>query len=569
MEAAKAGEIIIEAHGVSEGVAIGKAVLLHAKSSVVASTSIKKEEVEAHKNKFKEAQKKLAAELEVMARELKDSGSAGIIDTQKQIIEDVEIEKSVLSIIENDLLSVDFAIYETYCKFIELLKENGSELFRQRIVDLEDIRDRFIAQVNNQAGKSNVNIENGTVIVTRQISPTDLVSYYENGAAGLVLEKGGLTSHAAIIAKSLGIPCIVNAGKAIKKIGSGQVIIIDGDAGSVLINPSVETLDSYREKQQQAAEDDYNSIEFETSDGINFEIGANIEFEAELPKVKKHGAHSIGLLRTEGLLFGKEAKKSQAEQEAFYAKIIEEIEGTVTIRLFDIGGDKLAGRAIREANPFLGYRGVRLLLAEKELLRTQLKAILKVAGHHPGKIRVLVPMVSVLEEVRAIKEEIQAMQQTLKKSGLPIDGNLPIGVMIEVPSAAIFAEAFAKEVDFFSVGTNDLTQYTLAVDRGNERIGTLFQHYHPAVLRLIQETAKGAASAGIPVSVCGELAGDNVGAACLMGMGIHSFSMAPASIPKISKLLSSKPKADLKKMAEAALEATSAQEVKQIYADWE
>lgn len=569
MEAAKAGEITINAQGVSEGVAIGKAVLLDAKPNAVAPTSIKKEEVDAHQSTFKKAQQKLAAEMEKMAQELTDSGSADIIDAQKQIIKDVEMEKSVFNIIEHELVSADFAIYKAYNNFIEILQENGTELFRQRIVDLEDIRDRYVSEVSNTAGKNNVRIEEGTVIFTREISPTDLVSYYENGAIGLVLEKGGLTSHAAIIAKSLGIPCIVNAGKAINKIGSDQAVILDGDAGTVLIEPTEKTRAYYKKKKQQAAKSTYKAIKFETSDGSGFEIGANIEFEAELPNVKKYGADGIGLLRTEGLLFGEEAKKSKAEQEAFYTTIIENTAGTVTIRLFDIGGDKLVGRAIKEANPFLGYRGIRLLLAEKELLRTQLKAILTVAGHHPGRIRVLVPMVSMMEEVQAIKQEVRAMQESLKQSGLPIDENLPIGLMIEVPSAAIFAEAFAKEVDFFSVGTNDLTQYTLAVDRGNDRIGTLFQHYHPAVLQLIQKAAEGASAAGIPISVCGELASDKVGAACLMGMGINSFSMAPASIPKISEMLAAKSKADFKKMAEAALGATSAKKVEQIYINWE
>ncbi|MEX2362633.1 MAG: phosphoenolpyruvate--protein phosphotransferase, partial [Balneolaceae bacterium] len=525
--------------------------------------SIKASSINTHKKKFLEAKVRFLNDLDKMGRELNDPGSAEIIDTQRQIIKDPEIEKSAFEIIEHKLLSVDFAVYQTLCQFIERLKESGSELFRQRIVDLEDIRDRFISIIqNNQSTRP---VKKGSIIITSEISPTDLVSFYENGIAGLVMDKGGVTSHAAIIAQSLGIPCVVSTKKAVKEAANCKNVIVDGSTGQVFFNPAKERINEYRKKLSElnkvikkASNDD---DVFETLDGFPFRLMANIEFEAELPKVKEFGAQGVGLLRTESLLFGKRLKKSTEEQVAFYSNIIETIEGPLTIRLFDVGGDKVSVHPIKEANPFLGWRGIRMLLDEKELLRNQLRAILKVAGHFPGKIKFLVPMISVLEEVHEIREEIESMQSQLLSEGEKIDENIPLGLMVEVPSVALSAFQFAKEVDFFSMGTNDLTQYTMAADRGNEHICELFQHHHPSVLRMIKLTVEGADKADIEVCACGELAGEEIGAACLLGLGVRELSMTPHSIPKIKDLLSSRTKKDFENFVSKAIEASTSKEV--------
>lgn len=567
MEATNTDEITLKGRSVGSGVAIGKAVLLSSESKTVTPTSINKSAVKKHKNRFLKAKESLIAELQLMADELNDAGSVEIIDTQKQIILDAEIERSVFEIIEEKLLSVDFAIYQTYCQFIERLKESGSELFRQRIVDLEDIRDRFIDLVCDQKKKKSV--KKGSLIVAREISPTDLVSYYEDGAIGLVMEKGGVTSHAAIIAKSLGIPCIVSAEKATKEVLNDKMLVLDAAEGTLILNPSRKTISRYRKKAEEAARKKKKRPDsFETADGFPLKITANIEFEAELPKIKEHGAQGIGLLRTESLLFGHRLRKSMEEQRAFYSAVLEGSTGSVTIRLFDIGGDKTSSRTVKEANPFLGWRGIRLLLDEKELLHNQLNAIVRTAADYPGRIRVMVPMVSVIDEVAEIKNELESVIKELKTEGVELAESIPLGLMVEVPSVALSAYHFAKEVDFLSVGTNDLTQYTMAVDRGNERICNLFQHYHPSVLHLINNTVQGAEKAGINVSVCGELAGDKIGAACLIGMGIQELSMVPESIPEISELLHSKTKAEFEQFAESALELASSDELETLFEDW-
>jgi phosphotransferase system enzyme I (PtsI) len=552
----------------ASGIVIGKAVVIRGKSKSITPASIKINQVDGHKERFHHAQNTLTEELQFMAGELKDENTREIIETQGQIIRDPEIEKSVFDIIENKLLGVDFAVYQTFCTFIEQLKESGSELFRQRIVDLEDLRDRFIDEVCDQ--KRRKPIPKGAILVTKVISPTDLVSFYEDGASGLVMEKGGITSHAAIIAKSLGLPCIVNTERATKEIKDGQWMILDADLGNLILQPADDTIQAYKTKIQ--ARKDFRSSTsegvYETTDGVSFKLFANIEFEAEVSKVAESRAIGVGLLRTESLLFGKRMRNSFEDQQKFYEQILSGTEGPVTIRLFDIGGDKNARRPYKEANPFLGWRGVRLLLDEKELLRNQLKAILVVAGKFPGRVKILVPMVSVLHEVQQIKKEINTVKEQLMSSGIKVDEDVPIGLMVEVPSVALLAHQFAREVDFLSIGSNDLTQYTLAVDRGNEHIHTLFQHYHPSVLKLIKLTAEGAAEAGVELSVCGELAGDEIGAACLLGFGIKELSMVPSSLRKINELLSSKSFKEFQNFSEKAISLSSSEEIEQFFEEW-
>lgn len=561
-------ETTIKARSAASGISIGPALVIKAGSHKIIPTAITESDIEAHKEKFCSARASLVQELQKMSGGLQDKSTAEIIEAQQQIIEDPEIKRSVFEIVEKKLLSVDFAVYETFSSFIEQLKESGSELFRQRIIDLEDIRDRYVSKVCDHA--TELKVPEGAILVASKISPTELVNYYEEGAGGLVLEKGGITSHAVIIAKSLGIPCLINADKATKVVSSNEMVILDADKGGLILDPSDEVLKEYAEKLKgaQVSVKADRAAGFETKDGFPFKLMANVEFEAELPRVSEMKAQGIGLLRTESLLFGKKLRKDVEDQEAFYTAMLENSEGPVTIRLFDIGGDKNARRPYKEANPFLGWRGIRLLLDEKKLLRSQLKAILTIAGKYPDRVKLLIPMISVVEEIDQVRDEIERMQGALLSSGTPIDENLPIGIMVEVPSVALSAFHFAKKVDFLSIGSNDLTQYTLAVDRGNEKIHTLFQHYHPAVLKLIKMTVKGGEKAGVNVSVCGELAGDEIGAACLMGFGINELSMVPNSLPAIYDLLSSRNKNDFDELAEKAVDLSSSEELEQLFREW-
>lgn len=569
MSEQKEGGLLIKGQSGSTGIAIGEVHVLDSKAKTVAPRQIKKGSVQSHQDRFKKAKTDLIEELRQMGSDLKDRDSSDIIATQQQIIEDPEVERKVFAIISDNLLSVDFAVYQTFCEFIERLKESGSELFQQRIVDLEDMRDRMVNLVCENNSRKRV--KKGSVIVTHELSPTELISYYENGVAGLVMEKGGVTSHAAIIAQSLGIPCVVSSKNAVKSATDASLVVIDGDSGEVHFDPDQDTLKAFkaRKKQQRHKKKNISDQEiFETKDGMAFRLMANVEFQAEIKNAVDYAPQGVGLLRTESLLFGRRFQKSFDEQVSFYTAILEGIQGPATIRLFDVGGDKGTIRSSTEANPFLGWRGVRMLLDEREILRNQLRAILTVAAHHPGRVRILVPMVSVVSEVHEIRKELERVQAELLSSGITIDEHVPLGLMVEVPSVALSAYDFARQVDFLSVGTNDLTQYSLAVDRGNENICQLFQHYNPAVLKLIKMTVQAARKADVEVSVCGELAGDEIGAACLFGMGIRELSMVPQSIPKIKKLLTSYHSGDFKDFAQQALEKASAREVQELFEDW-
>ncbi len=570
MEKLSTQEISIKGLPGSEGIAVGSVLVIDNKKRQVQPKKIKSESILGHLKNFARAKQLFLEELDALSSNL-DKKTAGILETQKHIVSDVEIDKRINASIEIEQYSVDYSIYWVFNEFIERLRESGSELFQQRIVDIENIRDRLISLSceNNSA----LSIEKGTILIVKDISPTDLIHYYEQGIGGLVMDKGGVTSHAAIIAQSLGIPCMVSAKSAVSTASLSKKAALDAGNGLLILNPTSKTSAEFKGAQRKERRI-RNAVAItekpsKTKDGKEFIIRANIEFAQELKLAKKFNADGIGLLRTEALLFGGLANKSEAEQAKFYDKILAKSVGEVTIRLFDVGGDKLIAQTQDEDNPFLGWRGIRMLLDEPEMLKGQLRSILKTAGNYPGRVKILVPMVSLVEEIEKIRSEIDEVQNELKKQEHPSDDNVKLGVMIEVPSAALMANHIAKKVDFLSIGTNDLTQYTLAVDRGNERICDMYQHYHPAVWKLIHESYKAASDNGIEISVCGELAGDEIGAACMVGMGINDISMSPSSIPKIKELLINHSQEELERFSKAVLNCATSEEVRELYQAWD
>lgn len=558
---------IIKGISANAGIAIGNVVCVDNKKRKVLPKSISTTEVEDHLRYFIEGRDALVEELSQMLNYL-DTNSADIIETQKQIILDSEIEKRVHRIIKEELLSCDFAIYRTFCDFIERLKESGSELFRQRIVDLENLRDRFIDVICND--ENSLSIKKGTILVTKELSPTELVSLHENGLSGLVMEKGGVTSHAALIAQSLEIPCIVSSKNATSKASNSKAIL-DGREGLLILDPDQNTLDEYKKKLKKLKKSQKRLLKnisepSVTKSGTSFSLSANIEFESELAPLEKYNAKNIGLVRTEGLLFSD--KISFEEQASFYESVLAGVDGTVTFRLFDVGGDKLNTKLPEESNPFLGWRGIRMLLDERELLDTQLKALLTCAGKNKGRVKILVPMISVEEEILKLRSIIDSLQKLLKSEGIEIDEDVAIGAMIEVPSAALNAEKLANNLDFMSIGTNDLTQYTLAVDRGNEKICSLYQQQHPAIWSLIKTTQEAAQKTGTELAVCGELAGDILGACGLVGLGITNLSMISGSIPKVKEELIGHDDSEFKKLAETFLGSSNTKQIKEAFEEW-
>ena len=558
---------VIQGISANPGIAVGKVVCLDNKRRKVLPNAISADEVDIHLDAFERGRRILVKELSDMVEYL-DANSAAIIETQKQIVLDAEIEKRVKSVIKDELLSGDYAIYKTFCDFIERLKESGSELFRQRIVDLENLRDRFIDIVCKD--EQNLSIEKGTILVVNELSPTELVALHSEGLVGLVMERGGVTSHASLIAQSLEIPCIVSAKNATSKAFEVKAIL-DGREGQLILSPDSDLLEEYKlkllkyKKNQKRLLKNINEPSI-TKSGTEFFLSANLEFASEIAQLKKYNATDIGLLRTEGLLFRN--KTSFDEQLKFYESILSSTDGTVTFRLFDVGGDKLNSKIPAEANPFLGWRGIRMLLDEKDLLDTQLKSLLICAGKYKGRVKILIPMISVEEEVLQIKERIVDIHKELSNLGNKIDEQVSIGAMIEVPSAALNAENLAKHLDFMSIGTNDLTQYTLAVDRGNEKICSLYQQQHPSIWKLIKITAEAAEKTDTELAVCGELAGSVLGACGLIGSGIMNLSMISSAIPKVKEELISHEDSEFKELSESFLAASNTTKIKEIFEHW-
>ena len=560
-------EDVIKGISTGEGIAIGKVFIYDKGKRKVYPTGISPKKVSANKKIFQDVCKKLSSELDELLEHL-DKGSADIIESQKQIIIDPEIERKVFSVIEGELMSVEYAIYSTYCSFIERLEESGSELFKQRIIDLVDIRDRLIDLIKNDySPKQNLK---GRILIAKEVSPTELITLHEQGIEGLVVEKGGITSHASLIAQALAIPCIVNAKHALDVKAEGKAIL-DGREGFLMPNPSKNQIREYSQKlnklrhKQKEAQQNLEKLS-KTQSGTAFELLANIEFEEEIEYANRNKAAGVGLLRTESLLFNNYS--TEEEQQQFYQNVLKGIEGEITVRLFDIGGDKLNARIPDEDNPFLGWRGIRMLLDEEKLLKSQIRALYKTEALYPGRIRILLPMISVVQEIEAVKLFIESVKNDLRNEGINIDRSIPLGIMIEVPSTALIADKLAKLVDFFSIGTNDLTQYTLAVDRGNERICSLYQQHHPAIWKLIKTTADAAHQHGIDISVCGELAGHVLGACGLIGMGIKKLSMASSNILPVKEELVSHTDDEFSKLAESFLCSTSSDEVLKAFEGW-
>lgn len=560
-------EDVITGISASEGIAIGKVHVLDKKKRQVLPKSILESHIDQHKDRFKKARELLTQELDEMLAHL-DQASSEIIESQKHIALDPEIERRVFEVIEADLLGADYAVYTTYCLFIEKLKESGSELFQQRIIDLENLRDRLVDLVCDDT--KSIEVKKGAIVVAKELSPTELVALHENGIEGLVMEKGGVTSHAALIAQSLGIPCIVNAKNAISRAEEGKVIL-DGREGLLFLKPTKEEFTFYKAKLAKLKRKRKRLLKnatepSKTKSGTPFTLLANLEFLSEAAQVNSYHASGVGLLRTEGLLFS--GRVSESEQEHFYEKLLKDVSGVLVVRLFDVGGDKVGLRHVEESNPFLGWRGIRMLLDERAMFTTQLKALLKVAGQYPKRVKILVPMISVEEEIVEVKRTIDEVQKELASEGQQIDSDIPLGIMIEVPSAALIADKLAKHVEFFSIGTNDLTQYTLAVDRGNERICTLYQQQHPAIWRLIKITIDAARANNIDISVCGELAGSPLGASGLLGLGVTELSMIPSFIPRVKEELISHTDEEFKSLSAQILDSSSTAQVLDIFEKW-
>lgn len=566
-------EIKLKGSAGSPGLAMGDAIFYNRKNMSVSFRKIKESEVSKHVSRFERAQKKAKSELELLLREELDDNADKLIRSQIAMIDDPDLNDRIKLKIEEDYLPADYAIQQVFDEFLDLISQRDKKNLIASTVDISDIRDRLIQIVNDQ--QINYEIATGRIVIAEELSPREVIELAEYDIKGIIMDHGGRTSHAAIIARAINIPAVVGVKKASKYFNQVKQVLLNGKAGSIILNPKEKTQAEFREQLEKEQEkiENRHSICLKpslTDDEKPFILRANIEFEEELSNVEEFCADGIGLLRTESIYLHRERFGDQEKQESFYTAILDGAgEDPVTIRLFDAGGDKFFNLGEQEHNPFLGWRGIRMLLDEEHLLRAQLKAILKVASENPGRVRILVPMISCLEEVIQLKEIVMNEQGQLIEKGIQPDEQLQLGIMVEVPSVAIQAEKFARHVDFLSIGTNDLTQYAMAVDRGNELISHLYDQRFPAVWELINMTAQAAHKTNVGISVCGELASDPVSACCLMGMGINDLSMSPTSIPAVKSLMMQHSFDEMKQLSVDVLKCDTIKDVDELFTKWQ
>ncbi|HMN49531.1 MAG TPA: phosphoenolpyruvate--protein phosphotransferase [Ignavibacteriaceae bacterium] len=515
------------------GIVIGKAYLFSKEKLEISKAPIT--DVEEAINNFHDALKQSKKELNKIfgiAREKMDEIRAAIFEAQLMILDDPILIQNIEKRIANEKIQPEFIVADEISKYQELMIISHESYMKERAQDIEDIKNRIIRNLQKKRWQSK--IEKNLIVVSEYLTPADTLLFSRQDTQGFVTDHGGLTSHAAIISRSLNIPAVVGTHNSTKLIKDGDLIIVDGFHGYIITNPTEEQLQFFKQKQKKLIEIQRGLEELKdqpavTKDGREINLEANVDVTGEIDIVITSGAKGIGLYRSEQILNELGAFPNEEEQTNIYTKLASRIyPKSCTIRAFDIGGDKFRINSYKEPNPFLGLRGIRFLLENESLFRTQIRAVLKASENK--NIKFMIPMVSILDEVRQSLKIIQECKNELRKEKIKFDNQIKIGIMVEVPSAAVMTKEFAEEIDFISIGTNDLIQYLMAVDRGNDLVSNLYQEFSPVVIRTIDHIVKSAKHNKIPVSVCGEMAADTLAIPLLVGLGLDSLSMSPSTI---------------------------------------
>ena len=561
----------------SPGIAIGKALLLQEDEIVLNTQTISDDQVEKEIQTFYDAREKSKAQLEVIkqkALETFGEEKEAIFEGHIMLLEDEELEEEILALIKDDKLFADNAIHTVIEEQATALESLDDEYLKERATDIRDIGSRF---VKNALGINIVNlsaINEQVILVAYDLTPSETAQINLDYVLGFATDIGGRTSHTSIMARSLELPAIVGTNNITKTVKNGDMLVLDAMNNKIVINPSDAELEEAKavqaaflaEKEELAQLKDLNA---ETKDGHTVELCGNIGSLKDCDGILRNGGEGVGLYRTEFLFMDRTALPTEDEQYQAYKEVAEAMSGhAVIIRTMDIGGDKdLPYMDLpQEMNPFLGWRAVRISLDRREILRDQLRGILRASAH--GKLRIMFPMIISVEEIRELKAAIEEYKAELREEGHAFDEEIEIGVMVETPAAAAIAHHLAKEVSFFSIGTNDLTQYTLAVDRGNEMISHLYNPLSPAVLNVIKQVIDASHAEGKWTGMCGELAGDERATLLLLGMGLDEFSMSGISIPKVKKVVRNANFAAVKEMADKALSLATAKEIEDLVEDF-
>lgn len=560
--------------GVSPGIAIGRAVIVEKRITSVYRVPIRDEDVAGEATRFMESLEKTRNELldlkQKVSRSMGDE-FASIFEAHAMMVSDPSFADKVIQKIESEQVNAEWALSEVQEELQARFQSFDDHYLRERTADVRDVAERVLKHLQGVAHHDLSEINHDVIIIADDLTPSDTIHFNRRPIVGFATETGGRTSHTSIIAKSLFMPAVIGVPRLTKFVDNDEMIIVDGYEGTVLVNPTPAMVAEYRSRVSRHEEAERELLENRelaaaTKDGRQISLQANIELVEELGDAKKFGAEGIGLYRSEFLYISKSPLlPSEEEHLAVYRQLVESVAPNFcVIRTFDLGGKKLAREVMgsKEDNPVLGLRALRLCMKHRDMFRTQLRALLRASAF--GKLKIMFPLVSGVQELRQVKTLIREIRLELDAEGLAYNPDMQIGIMIEVPSAAVIADLLATESDFFAIGTNDLIQYSLAIDRSNENVSYLYEPLHPALLRLIKGVIDAGKRAGIPVSMCGEMAADPIYATVLLGLGLEIFSMNPSNIPVIKNVIRSVRYRDCRRIAEVALQKKTAQEIEEF-----
>ncbi|MBL7084515.1 MAG: phosphoenolpyruvate--protein phosphotransferase [Candidatus Omnitrophica bacterium] len=567
------GKIFIKGIPAAPGLGIGKAFCLGSEELEVEKQGISESQIPKEITRFEEALIKTRSEiLDIQKKISKEMGMrhAQIFDAHLLVLEDRTLIEGVIFRLKKEKLCIDYVFLEVLRKYIKTFSHINDPYLRERLSDIEDVGKRILRNLRGIRREILSNLKEKLIIVAYDLSPSDTASMHKEKVIGFITDIGGKTSHTAIMAKALEIPAVVGLEKATARIRTGDTLIVDGTSGEVVVNPDRATLNKYKQQGEKLVRSEKVLLKLKdlpavTLDGHEVHLAANIELPEELPSVLAHGAWGIGLYRTEYFYMNRADLPSEDEHFAAYKKVSQQVKPyPVVIRTLDLGGDKFLSQLHipHEMNPYLGWRAIRFCLARPDIFKVQLRAVLRASAY--GKLKLMYPMISGIEELRQANQVLEEVKQDLRKHRIAFDKNIEVGAMIEIPSAALTCDILAREADFFSIGTNDLIQYAIAVDRVNEKIAYLYEPTHPAVLRLIKNIIDSGHRENIWVGMCGEMASEPAFALLLLGLELDEFSASSAAIPAIKRVIRSANFQQARELANQALTLTTGKEVEEF-----